>query len=39
MIRETCRINRKTLNPKNVKFKPTGGVNGGRGWIGDVKNF
>jgi len=24
---------------KNVKFKPTGGVNGGRGWIGDVKNM
>ena len=24
---------------KNVKFKPTGGVNGGRGWAGDVKNM
>ncbi len=24
---------------KNVKFKPTGGVNGGRGWVGDVKNM
>ena len=24
---------------KNVKFKLTGGVHGGRGWIGDVKNM
>ena len=24
---------------KNVKLKPTGGVNGGRGWKGDVKNM
>ena len=24
---------------KNVEFKLTGGVDGGRGWIGDVKNM
>jgi nucleoside-diphosphate-sugar epimerase len=24
---------------KNVKFKFTGGVDGGRGWKGDVKNM
>ena len=24
---------------KNVKFKLTGGIDGGRGWIGDVKNM
>ncbi len=24
---------------KNVKFKYTGGVDGGRGWKGDVKNM
>jgi UDP-glucose 4-epimerase len=23
----------------NVKFKFTGGINGGRGWVGDVKNM
>jgi UDP-glucose 4-epimerase len=24
---------------KNVKFKSAGGVDGGRGWKGDVKNM
>jgi hypothetical protein len=27
------------MKPKNVKFKFTGGVDGGRGWKGDVKNI
>jgi len=24
---------------ENVEFKLTGGVNGGRGWLGDIKNM
>ncbi len=27
------------MNLRNVEFKLTGGVDGGRGWIGDVKNM
>ena len=27
------------MKPKNVKLKLTGGVDGGRGWKGDVKNM
>ena len=27
------------MKPKNVKLKLTGGVDGGRGWVGDVKNM
>jgi len=27
------------MNLSNVKFKFTGGINGGRGWAGDVKNM
>ena len=27
------------MKPKNVKLKLTGGVDGGRGWMGDVKNM
>ena len=27
------------MSLKNVKFKLTGGIDGGRGWIGDVKNM
>ena len=27
------------MKPKNVKLKFTGGVDGGRGWKGDVKNM
>jgi len=29
----------KEMGLKEVKFKPTGGVDGGRGWRGDVKNM
>jgi len=29
----------KEMKPKNVKFKLTGGVDGGRGWKGDAKNM
>ncbi|MCP8320105.1 MAG: SDR family NAD(P)-dependent oxidoreductase [archaeon] len=27
------------MNLGNLKFKFTGGINGGRGWVGDVKNM
>jgi len=27
------------MGMKNVEFKFTGGVDGGRGWMGDVKNM
>jgi len=29
----------KKMKPKNVKLKLTAGVDGGRGWKGDVKNM
>jgi len=29
----------KEMKLKNVKFKFTGGVDGGRGWKGDIKNM
>ena len=36
-VRRIAEIVVETLNLKDVKFKFTGGVNGGRGWKGDVK--
>ena len=36
-VRGIAEIVVETLNLKDVKFKFTGGVNGGRGWKGDVK--
>jgi len=36
-VRRIAEIVVEVLNLKNVKFKFTGGVNGGRGWKGDVK--
>ncbi|MEM3824108.1 MAG: NAD-dependent epimerase/dehydratase family protein, partial [Candidatus Bathyarchaeia archaeon] len=29
----------KEMKLQNVQYKFTGGVNGGRGWIGDIKNM
>jgi len=34
-----ARIVAEEMGLANVKFRLTGGVNGGRGWIGDVKNM
>ena len=34
-----AKIVTEEMGLNNVKFKLTGGVNGGRGWIGDVKNM
>ena len=36
-VRRIAEIVVEVLNLKDVKFKFTGGVNGGRGWKGDVK--
>lgn len=38
-VREIAEIVIGKLGLKNVEFKFTGGVNGGRGWKGDVKNM
>jgi len=38
-VREIAEIIVGKLGLKNVEFKFTGGVNGGRGWKGDVKNM
>lgn len=36
-VRRIAEIVVEVLNLEDVKFKFTGGVNGGRGWKGDVK--
>jgi UDP-glucose 4-epimerase len=36
---EFTKLVAKEMRLKNVKFKFTGGVDGGRGWKGDVKNM
>jgi len=38
-IMTIARLVVEEMGLKNVEFKLTGGVNGGRGWIGDVKNM
>jgi len=38
-VREIAEIVVGKLGLKNVEFKFTRGVNGGRGWRGDVKNM
>ncbi len=38
-VREIARIVVEEMGLKNVRFRFTGGVNGGRGWVGDVKNM
>ena len=38
-VKNTAETVVKEMKPKNVKLKLTGGVDGGRGWKGDVKNM
>jgi len=38
-VTEIAKIITQEMGIKNVKFKFTGGVDGGRGWKGDVKNM
>jgi len=38
-VKEIAKIVIKAMDLKNVKFYYTGGVNGGRGWRGDVKKM
>jgi UDP-glucose 4-epimerase len=38
-VKTIAQIVIEEMGLKNVKLKFTGGVNGGRGWIGDVKNM
>jgi len=38
-VKSIARIVVEEMKLKNVKFEFTGGVEGGRGWIGDVKNM
>jgi len=38
-VKEIAEIIVNEMNLKNVEFIYTGGVNGGRGWIGDVKTM
>lgn len=38
-VKTTAKIVTEEMELKNVKFKFTGGVDGGRGWKGDVKNM
>ena len=38
-VKTIARIAIEEMGLKNVKLAFTGGVNGGRGWIGDVKNM
>jgi UDP-glucose 4-epimerase len=38
-VKEIAHTITNEMGLKNVKLKLTGGVNGGRGWIGDVKNM
>lgn len=36
-VKEIAKIVAEEMNTPNIKYKFTGGVNGGRGWKGDVK--
>lgn len=38
-VRKIAKIVTEQMNLQNVKFMFTGGVDGGRGWFGDVKNM
>jgi UDP-glucose 4-epimerase len=38
-VKEIARIVTKQMGLKDVEFRYTGGVRGGRGWIGDVKTM
>jgi len=38
-VKTIAKIVTEEMSLKNVKFKYTGGVDGGRGWKGDVKNM
>jgi UDP-glucose 4-epimerase len=38
-VTEIAHVVIEEMKLKNVKLKYTGGVDGGRGWIGDVKNM
>jgi UDP-glucose 4-epimerase len=38
-VREIARIVAQEMNTRDIKFQFTGGVNGGRGWKGDVKTM
>jgi UDP-glucose 4-epimerase len=38
-VTEIAKIITQEMGMKNVEFKFTGGVDGGRGWVGDVKNM
>jgi UDP-glucose 4-epimerase len=38
-VREIARITSTAMNVPNIKYKFTGGVDGGRGWKGDVKKM
>ncbi len=38
-VRTIAEMVTKEMKLKNVQYKFTGGVDGGRGWIGDVKNM
>ena len=38
-VEEIVRIVAEEMGLENVQFHFTGGVNGGRGWKGDVKNM
>jgi UDP-glucose 4-epimerase len=39
MVTRIAEIVVDELNLKDVQFSFTGGVDGGRGWVGDVKNM
>jgi UDP-glucose 4-epimerase len=38
-VKDIAQIVIQEMKPKNVKLKLTGGVDGGRGWKGDIKNM
>jgi len=38
-VREIAKITSMAMNVPNIKYKFTGGVDGGRGWKGDVKKM
>lgn len=38
-VKTIAKIVTSEMNLKNVDFRLTGGVDGGRGWIGDVKEM
>jgi UDP-glucose 4-epimerase len=38
-VKEIAKITTQEMGLKNVKFAYTGGVDGGRGWKGDVRNI